>query len=467
MSQDLRSALNRLEAAGRVRHITEPVNPVFELASISRYAQLEPALQGDVLLFEQVVGAQTRVLANLFARRETVALAMGMEPGELLQRGVAALEHPLPPVRVEHAPCQEVVERAPDVYLETLGICQNSERDGGRYITAGVHITCNPETGIQNVGLQRNQVHGPDLLGIWMAPTHMRQHYVAGVQKGRGLPVAIVIGAHPAVLIASQFRTGFDEDELPAAGGLLGEPIEVTRCITNDLEVPAHAEIVIEGEVLPTELHPEGPFGEFTRQYGVTRPLPVVKVSAITRRRDAIYHNVLSGKSPEHPTLGALGREPSLFRAVRSALPTVIAVHMPIGSGANMHAWIAIRKTSEGDAQKAAFAAFAHQDLIKHVVVVDDDIDITDPADIDYALATRVQADRDIYIIPRVRAVVLDPAAEEYAVGKGTVAKMIIDATKPDGAPSDRYVMADVPPAMLDEVHTNRARYFGAPGSVS
>ncbi len=461
MSQDLRSALARLDAAGRVRHITVPVNSVFELASISRYAQLDPALQNDVLLFEDVQGSHNRVLANLFASRETAAIAMGMEPNELLRRGVAALEHPLAPIRVENAPCQEIVERAPDLSLETLGICQNSERDGGRYITAGVHITRNPETGIQNVGLQRNQLHGPDTLGIWMAPTHMRQHYTSGVEKGHGLPVAIVVGLHPAVLVASQFRTGFDEDELPAAGGLLGEPVEVVRCITSDLEVPANAEIVIEGEVLPAERHPEGPFGEFTRQYGVTRSLPVVKVKAITRRRDAIYHNVLSGKSPEHPTLGALGREPSLFRAVRSALPTVVAVHMPIGSGANMHAWISIRKTSEGDAQKAAFAAFAHQDLIKHVIVVDADIDITDPADIDYALATRVQADRDIFIIPRVRAVVLDPAAEEYAVGKGTVAKMIVDATKPDGAPSDRYVMADVPQQMLGEIHANRARYFG------
>jgi 2,5-furandicarboxylate decarboxylase 1 len=461
MSQDLRSTLDRLDAAGRLRRISAPVNPIFELASISRYAQLDSDLRDAALLFERVEGAQTRVLANSFATRDIVAVAMGMDPGDLLRRGVEALENPLSPVRVEAAPCQEIVERAPDLTLEALGICQNSERDGGRYITAGVHITRNPETGIQNVGLQRNQVHSANTLGIWMAPTHMRQHYAMGEARGEGLPVAIAIGLHPAILIASQFRTGFDEDELPAAGGLIGEPIEVVRCVTSDLEVPAHAEIIIEGEVLPGTRHAEGPFGEFTRQYGVTRTLPVVKVNAITRRRDAIYQNVLSGKSPEHPTMGALGREPSLFRAVHSALPTVVAVHMPIGSGANMHAWIAIRKVSDGDAQKAAFAAFAHQDLIKHVVVVDDDIDIFDPADVDYALATRVQADRDIFIIPRVRAVVLDPAAEEYAVGKGTVAKMIVDATKPDGAPPDRYVMADVPRSALERVARERTRYFG------
>jgi 2,5-furandicarboxylate decarboxylase 1 len=150
-----------------------------------------------------------------------------------------------------------------------------------------------------------------------------------------------------------------------------------------------------------------------------------------------------------------------LFKAVHAALPGVLAVHMPIGSGANMHAWISIRKVSDGDAQKAAFAAFAHQDLIKHVIVVDEDIDIYDPSDVDYALATRVQADRDIFIIPRVRAVVLDPAADEYAVGKGTVAKMIVDATKPDGAPPDRYVMADVPASELARGANDRSKYFG------
>lgn len=458
--QDLRSALNRLDAAGRLRRIQAPVSPIHELASVSRYAQLDDQLGNDVLLFENVEGTELRVLANLFHRRETVAIALGIEPRDLLARGVQALDHPFQPELVDRAPCQEIVERPPDVNLEALGICQNSEQDGGRYITAGVHITRNPVTGVRNVGIQRNQVHGPDLLGIWMAPTHMRAHYEAAEARGASLPVAIAIGVHPAILIASQYRTGFDQDELPIAGGLIGEPIEVVRCITSGLEVPAQAEIVIEGEVLAGDRHPEGPFGEFTRQYGITRPLPVVKVNAITRRRDAIYHNVLSGKSPEHPTIGALGREPSLLHAVRAAVPNVVAVHMPIGSGANMHAWISIRKIAEGEAQKAAFAAFADQDLIKHVIVVDDDIDITDPTEMDYALATRVRADRDIFIIPRVKGVVLDPAVDEYAVGKGTVSKMIVDATKPLDASPGSYTMADVPVDLLERVGEQRSRYF-------
>lgn len=459
--QDLRSALERLDAVGRIRRIQTPVSPIHELASVSRFAQLDEALANDVLLFENVEGTHFRVLANLFHRRENVGIAMGIEPSQLLRRGVEALDRPFAPERVEGAPCQEVVQRGADINLEALGICQNSEQDGGRYITAGVHITVNPNTGVRNVGIQRNQVHSADRLGIWMAPTHMRAHYEAAEARGESLPVAIVIGVHPAILIASQYRTGFDQDEMLAAGGLLREPVELVRCLTSDLEVPAHAEIVIEGEVLPSERFTEGPFGEFTRQYGIERPLPLVKVNAITHRRDAIYHNVLSGKSPEHPMIGALGREPSLFHAVRASVPNVVAVHMPIGSGANMHAWIAIRKTAEGEAQKAGFAAFADQDLLKHVIVVDEDIDIFDATEIDYALATRVKADRDIFIIPRVKSVVLDPAVDEYAIGKGTVSKMIIDATKPLDAPPGSYTMADVPGDLLRHIGDDRARYFG------
>lgn len=461
MTASLRTALSRLESAGRVRHITASVSPIHELASVSRFAQLDPDMANDVLMFENVEGSALRVLANLFHKRENVALAMGMEVSELLPRGVEAIDRPIDPELVQSAPCQEVVLEGADVDLESLGICHNSEQDGGRFITAGVHITRNPVTGVRNVGIQRNHLHERDLLGIWMAPTHMRAHYEAAEARGESLPVAIVVGVHPAILIASQFRTGFDQDEMRFAGGFLREPIPMVRCVTSDLEVPAEAEIVIEGEVLAVERHVEGPFGEFTRQYGITRPLPIIKVNAITHRTDAIYQNVLSGKSPEHPIIGALGREPSLFHAVRASVPNVTAVHMPIGSGANMHAWISIRKTAEGEAQKAAFAAFAHQDLVKHVIVVDDDIDIFDPADMDYALATRMKADRDIFIIPRVKTVVLDPAADEYAVGKGTVSKMIVDATKPLDAPSGSFTMADVPAEMLKRVADERQRYFG------
>jgi len=293
----------------------------------------------------------------------------------------------------------------------------------------------------------------------------MFQHYLLAEAAGRPLPVAIAVGVHPALLVASQMRLAFDEDEMAAAGGLLGAPVPLVRCRTVPLEVPAHAEVVIEGEVLPHVRRREGPFGEFARLYGAARDLPVVRVTAITHRRGALWHNLIAATIPENAVIGAAGREPALFKAVRSAVPTVTAVHMPTSSGANFHAIIALQKRTEGEPQKAAFAAFAHQDLIKHVFVVDDDIDIYDPADVDYALATRFRADRDLYVIPRVRGNPLDPAAEEYAAGRATVTKMIVDATKPLDAPPERYRFAEVPRDVMAQIERDWARYVGPAGS--
>ncbi|HWP27965.1 MAG TPA: UbiD family decarboxylase [Chloroflexota bacterium] len=461
--EDLRGLLERLERAGRLRRITVPVDPRFELAGVCTRAHRDPVLRQQVLLFEQVRGHALPVVANLCDTREKVAFALETDSRGLLARGVQALERPIPPVVVDSGPCQEVVMEPPD--LRRLPLCTNSELDGGPYITAGLHITANPVTGVRNVGVQRNQYHEPDLLGIWMAPTHMFQHYLLAEAAGRPLPVAIAVGVHPALLVASQMRLAFDEDEMAAAGGLLGAPVPLVRCRTVPLEVPAHAEVVIEGEVLPHVRRREGPFGEFARLYGAARDLPVVRVTAITHRRGALWHNLIAATIPENAVIGAAGREPALFKAVRSAVPTVTAVHMPTSSGANFHAIIALQKRTEGEPQKAAFAAFAHQDLIKHVFVVDDDIDIYDPADVDYALATRFRADRDLYVIPRVRGNPLDPAAEEYAAGRATVTKMIVDATKPLDAPPERYRFAEVPRDVMAQIERDWARYVGPAGS--
>jgi 2,5-furandicarboxylate decarboxylase 1 len=458
--EDLRGLLARFERAGRLLRITTPVDPRFELAGVCTRLHRDPRLRQHVALFERVVGHDLAVVGNLCDTREKVAFALDTDVREVLWRGVRAIEQPIPPVVVEAGPCQEVVLELPD--LRRLPLCTNSELDGGPYVTAGLHITRNPATGARNVGVQRNMYHEPALLGIYMAPTHMFQHYLMAEAEGRALPVAIAVGVHPALMIASQMRLGFDEDELGAAGALLGEPVPLVRCRTVPLEVPAHAEVVIEGEVLPHVRRREGPFGEFARLYGAVRDLPVVRVTAITHRRGAIWQNLIAATIPENAVIGAAGREPALYRAVRAAVPTVTGVAMPIGSGANFHAVIALAKRTEGEAQKAAFAAFAAQDLIKHVFVVDDDIDIYDPNDVEYALATRFRADRDLYVIPRVRGNPLDPSSDEYAPGRATVTKMIVDATKPLSAPPDHFRFAEVPRDVLARIDAEWARYVGA-----
>jgi len=440
-----------------LQRITAPVASRFELAGICTYVHRKPDLRQRVLLFENVEGSEIGVVGNLCDTRGKIALALNVEPERLLQRGIEALEHPIAPVIIENAPCQEVVLEPPD--LRALPLCTNSELDGGPYVTAGLHISRNPSTGVRNVGVQRNQYHEPDLLGIWMAPTHLFQHYLMAEAKDEALPIAIAVGVHPALLVASQMRLGFDEDELGAAGGLLGAPVELVRCRTVPLEVPAHAEVIIEGQILPSERRREGPFGEFAGLYGTPRDLPVVRVTAITHRRGAIWHNVIAATIPENAVLGAVGREPALYKAVRSAVPNVTSVHMPAGGGGNFQAIIALQKRFEGEAHKAAFAAFAHQDLIKQVVVVDDDIDIFNGNHVAYALSTRFEPTHDMVLIPGVKGNPLDPTSEEYGLGRATVTKMIVDATKPLSAPN-RYLPAEVPADVMAKIEANWSRYL-------
>jgi 2,5-furandicarboxylate decarboxylase 1 len=438
--------------------IRAEVSPRFELSAICTRAHRDPELRRKVLLFENVAGSKIGVVANLCDTREKIAFALNTTADGLLQRGVAALEIPIAPVMADAAPCQEVVVGAPD--LRSLPLCTNSELDGGPYVTAGLHISRNPRTGVRNVGVQRNMYHEPDLLGIWMAPTHLLQHYLMAEGEGRPLPIAIAVGVHPALMVASQMRLGFDEDELGAAGGYLGAPVELVACKTVPLEVPAHAAEIIEGKILPGERRREGPFGEFARLYGSARDLPMVRVTAITHRRDALWHNIIAATMPENAIVGAAGREPSLLKAVKSAVPTVTSVFMPAGGGGNFQAIIAMQKRFQGEPHKAAFAAFAHQDLIKQVLVVDDDINIFDADDIAYALSTRFEPTTDLIMIPGVKGNPLDPTADEYAPGRATVTKLILDATRPLTAPPDRYKAAEAPADIIAQVEANWQRYL-------
>lgn len=420
--------------------------------------QRDPALKEQVALFERVRGSQMAVVGNLCDSRDKLAFALGATPRESVGHILAAIDRPIPAQLVESGPCQEVVMQPAD--LGRVPICTLSERDGGPYISAGLHVTSNPLTGVRNASIQRNQVHQKDLLGIYMAPTHMLQHFLVAQRQGRPLPVAIALGVHPALLIASQLRLPFDVDELAVAGALLGQPVRMVRCVSVDAHAPADAEIVIEGEVQPDERRTEGPFGEFARLYGPVRELPAIKIKAITHRRDAIYHNVMCASTPETVTLGAVGREPSLLRALRASVPTVRAVRMTIGGGANFQAIVSLQKNFEGEPQKVGFAAFAAQDLIKHVYVVDDDIDIYDDEEVNHALTTRMDPARDIHVVENVKGNPLDPVSEEYAPGRAVVNKMIVDATKPLDA-GDKYCVAEVPTEMLERVERDWAHYVG------
>jgi 2,5-furandicarboxylate decarboxylase 1 len=323
--------------------------------------------------------------------------------------------------------------------LSLLPVATYHARDSGPYITAGV-LTCRDTVGGgQNLSIHRLQITGPDRLGTLILPRHLWHYFRQAEDRSTPLPVAIAIGVSPALLLASQAITQLGVDECQIASALLGEPVRLVRAETSDLLVPASAEIVIEGLLLPQVREEEGPFGEYPRCYGPKAPRPVIQVTAVTYRDDPIYHTILPA-SMEHLLMGGLMREATLLNMVEQIVPTVKAVHLTPGGSCRYHAVVSIEQTQKGEAKNAILAALNSSQEVKRVIVVDPDIDIFDPNDVEWAMATRMQADRDLVIVPGTLASKLDPSTED-----GVGARLGIDATIPVGCDRERFEKIRIP----------------------
>lgn len=447
MTQGLRDALVRLETEGLLARVPAQVDWRYEAAALLWKTQ-----QGPALLMERVRDyPDVSLVGNMVTSRRKVAAALGILESELQPRLVAAVDRPIAPQIVSDGPCQEVTPDTVDL-LRDLPVPLISAKDGGRYISAGVVVTRDPDSGQSNICIQRICVNGPDRAAIYMAPTHNWGFLARYRELGRPMPVAICIGVHPAVQVASQMLVPMDE--LEVAGGILGEPLRLVQCKTVDLAVPAEAEIVIEGVIHPGETVLEGPFGEFPGTYAPVRPNPVIRIQHVTMRRQPLFQMITGGRHIEHLLSGGLAREATLFRAVRAAVPSVKAVTLPEGGVCRFHAVVAFKKRTEGEGKLAVLAAFANQDMLKHVIAVDDDIDPTDPTQVQWAMATRMRADRDVFIIPGVKSNPVDPTAENR-----TVAKMGIDATLQLDAPPEQRETATPPIEMLAAVERDWRTY--------
>jgi 2,5-furandicarboxylate decarboxylase 1 len=340
-------------------------------------------------------------------------------------------------VDAAQAPVKEEVTHQVD--LRDLPIPVHHEKDSGAYITAGVLIAKHPATGIRNLSIHRLQVSGKNKLGILMLPRHLMRLYKLAEENNEPLEVAIAIGLDPLLLLASQALTPPDCDELDIAGSLYGKPIKLVKAESVDLEVPAEAEIVLEGRLLPEVREMEGPFGEYPKYYGPASPKPVIELTAMTSRRKPIYQTIVPA-SMEHLLLGGIPREGGLLQLVKSAVPTTCGVHLTPGGVCRYHAVISIDKQNEGEAKNAIFAAFASCQEMKHVVVVDRDVNIYDPVEVEWAIATRCQASRDVLVVPRASGNKLDPSSDD-----GVSDKMGIDATIPLEANPERFEKIRIP----------------------
>ena len=294
-----------------------------------------------------------------------------------------------------------------------------------------------PDTGINNVGIYRHMVHGKNLLGIQVSETaDANIIWKKYEQRGIPCPIAIIIGHHPAVFIGCLAFSAMDSDELHIAGGMLQRPLELVKCKSIPLEVPANAEIVLECETRPGERLAEAPFGEYPGTYGPRRMNPVLEIKAITRRAKPLYQNAFVAHA-DNLLLSGLMRTTFIENTVRIACPTVKAVAIPRAGRFRFFCYIAIENMIEGEAKQAAMAAFVADPFLKFVVVVDHDVDIGSDTDILHAIATRVRGDRDIFMVPYAKGSPLDPASYDPAGGSHLVTKVGIDATRKSNYPAE------------------------------
>lgn len=430
----LRSWLDRLDETDRLARIKPDVPLEFTLAAIAK------RLDGDkATLFPSPGGHALSVVSGLVAARPWIAEAMGVDEADMLNRYRDAVNNPLPWTEVASAPVQQVVVDGDLDIREELPIPVHNEHDAGAYITAGLVIAANPRTGVQNVSINRIQISGANRLGILILPRDLHRFYDAAEEAGEALSVAIAIGVDPLTLLASQAILPIDRDELEVAGALHGAPLPVVKCKTSDVRVPAEAEIVIEGRLLPEVREEEGPFGEFPQYYGPAGKRQVIEIDAITRREDALYHTIVPA-AMEHLLLGGIPREASLIAHLQRTFPSVKDVHLSRGGTCRYHLVVKIAKRWDGEPKNIMMGAFAGHADIKQVIVVDEDVDILDPVAVEWAVATRFQASEDMMVVAGAQGSRLDPSG-----ANGKVDKMGLDATKPLDVDPFTFTVVHVP----------------------
>jgi len=399
---------------------------------------LERRNQYPVLLFHKIRDHDFPILANIFASRKTMALGACTTEKDFYQYFGECLDNLLQTEIEKTGPVQDIVWKGDDADLGRLPVPKHFVDDAGPYITAGMIAARDPDTGVCNLAYARLEIKAPRKMGI---SVHSRQHlwdyFRRAEEAGKDLEVAVVIGAHPAVMLAAAAKMGIDEDEYDLAGTLMGKPLTICRAKTINVDVPTHAEIVIEGKMLAGAREKEGPFGEYTGYTTGRSTDNILEVSAITMRDDAIFVDIIPGNSAEHLTLGRASKEAWVHKRMKEALPFFIDFYYP-ESGTHFHCYLRIDKTAEGQARQAAMLLMGLDHYIKLVIVIDKDIDLYDQDQVLWAVATRMQADKDVDIITEVLGNRLDPSSLD-----GLTAKMIIDATSALDSAATRVVLPE------------------------
>lgn len=408
----LRDYLRRLEERHELVCVHEPILKTYEIAGVLK--KLEPT----PVLFKAVKESPFQVVGNLFCSKAAIAEYFDIPVKDLIPGLAAAIERRSPPEIVARAACQEVVIQQPD--LDQLPILKHCLGDGGHYISSGVVIAHHPQFG-QNVDFHRCMQFSPTEMAMRVVRS---RHFDAFLNELGEVDVAVCVGNAPNVLVAAATSVELGINELEIANAL--EPLQVVHAATVDVFVPVESEFVLEGTVYRDRRHAEGPFVDLTETQDVVRQEPVFVVKAITHRKDAIWQALLPGVL-EHKLLMGMPREPTIYKKVNEVV-RCLDVNVNPGGCSWLHAIVQIDKRSEEDGIKAIRAAFAGHSSCKHVFVVDKDIDIYNPQEVEWAMATRFQGDRQLLIKEKERGSSLDPSAEP---GTHLTTKIGFDLTKP------------------------------------
>ena len=377
----------------------------------------------DTIILENIRESDMKVISGICNTREKIARAINTDVAGITQKIMDAINNPIPVKDYKSVGACFDVSKPAD--LTEIPILTYYRRDGGPYITSGVIIAKDPETGVQNASIHRMLLLGNDKLTARIVPRHLYTYHKRAEELDKPLELAIAIGMHPATLLATTTSVPINVDELEVANYFHQGEMKLIKCETVDLEVP-ECEILLEGRMLPHERAEEGPFVDLTDTYDVVRMEPVIELERMHYRHDSMYHAIMPAGF-EHKLLQGLPQEPRIFNAVQNTVPTVKNVALTEGGCCWLHAVVSIQKQTQGDGKNVMMAAMAAHPSLKHCVVVDGDIDIFDAEDVEYAIATRVKGDGDILLVPGARGSSLDPCAKP----DGTTTKVGVDATKP------------------------------------
>lgn len=442
MRPSFRDVLARLEAAGALLRLGKEVD--------ARHLSALTVKADRPVLFERVRGFEPRVAGGLFWNRRRLAAALAWPEAELGTRFAAGVRTMIEPETVRQAPAQEVVQTGRDVDLTALPIPLLAEKDGGPYISAGVVMARSAERGL-NAGVYRLMFRTRDEMGIDLVTvSDLRRLYEGALARREALPVSVSLGVHPVEILSAAYKAPPGVSEMAIAGGLHGAPVPLVACRTVDVPAVADAEVVLEGRLLPIGwTEDEGPFGEFAGMYGDLKHNPVFEVTAITHRRDPVFQ--LLQMPWENAWLGAAATEAQVWNVLKTAGVDVVNVCVTEGSACRWSVIASIRKRAGGG--KNALMAILSLPDTKHAIVVDEDVDIFDATQVEWARTFRVQADKDVVVIAGAQAKHVDPSVRPWELAKGQLpmtAKMGIDATIPEGIPPMYYER--IRHAWLDDV---------------